>query len=1188
MIIERLDLKAFGRFTDESLDLSAGPRRFHVVYGPNESGKSTCLRAISSLLFGFPTRTEDNYVHSNAKLRIGATLIDRTGNRTTVVRRKNGKTKLHAADDKTPVDPATIDQMLGGIDEAAFHHRFGLSHEQLVIGGKAVLDSKGELGELLFAAGAGVGQLKSIQSQLENESKDLFLERGKKKINALLSDLDEKRKALRELQTPPAHYRSLKEQLASAEQTSKGIAVDRARVSQTLGKRKAYREARPIVPIWRHEKERLSALDSVPNLDEDFVARRREASANKLTYEKLVDQLRREIAETEKRITERPIDSATIQHESEIVSLFQGIAAREAASKDQENLVRIAKNRNRHLREFLRDLEIEVPDSADQSDIDRIVNGLHVSDASQIRITELAGDCEMLRQQERDSLESLQSLRKQLAELEDELERHPATGDPAVIDAVIAEIGSPVALLDQVDQERSAVLDLESECRLIIQELRLGDMSLSDATKLQLPSAGMIDEHEQALEARRRSVEEASKSLLQLKQRCQETRDALARLQSDQPLPTESELSQSRSHRDQLVDRLVTVREDENQFRICTGAVRESIQSADRVVDTIRLHQKQVTQRASLAAEMERLEADTEVARQRVVDAQARAREAEQQWTMLWESRLIPPGSVREMRNWIVKHQTLIEKSRTLAKERGRLESTQTRIHRNASRLAAVMRNTWSSRPVAVANDDLFTELDGDDSTDPMNLESLHDGAIALRNELVKTATQIDRLSRKRDEIQSAIPVAEAKYESNVAKRKQWDEDWKRAVTSFSGDQECSPSVISTRLKKIGKLFEETRERDILLGRIRSIDDDNRSFAERVGVVRKMVAADINGEASSFEVAQLLYERLQTAKLAAKQVEGLRVDLADAKARLVRDLQTLEMANAQLDELCREAGVENVEELPSVEQKSSEKRAAVRSYEHAAQKLALIAAGESLDQFVAEVESYDPVDLDAEIVSLEESVETLNERWSTVEQEVGGLKKQLFQIDGGDRAAELNQELQLLTGSIQREAQRYAKLRIASMILQRSIEHYRAENESPVLKLACDAFEELTCGRYVGLKPEFDDKGRSMLFGVEKSSGGDDVLVPVDAMSLGTADALFLAMRLASLEHQLSAGHAIPVVIDDCLIQLDDDRAVAAMKRFSSLSERTQVILFTHHRHLIELAESTMNSDQYHVHRLSV
>nr|WP_161501292.1 YhaN family protein [Rhodopirellula sp. SM50] len=1192
MIIERLDLKAYGLFSDESLDLSAGPRRFHLVYGPNESGKSTCLRAISALLFGIPTRTTDSFLHSNAKLRVGATLLGPDGNRLTVIRRKNGKTKLHAEDDKTPIDPMELEQMLGGIDEAAFHHRFGLSHEQLVAGGQAVLDSKGELGEILFAAGAGVGRLKAIQTELENESKELFLERGKKRINSLLSELDEKRKIVRELQTPPAEYQLLKRQLAEAQQQSQELADERTRLAQSLAKQKAIREAHAIVPIWRRHKAQLETLSSVPTLDEDFAARRREASANRQTYQRLVDQLQREIEATEKEIQSCLIDPATMEHETEIVALFQGIAAREAASKDQANLHRVVKNRNRHLRELLRDLDIDITDDAPDDEVDQHVDRLHVSDAAQIRINELAGDCEMLRQQERDSLESLQALRKQLAELDDELERHPDVADPAMIESVLSEIGPPATLMDQADQERSSCRDLESQCERLIRELRLGQVSLDDAARLQPPTAAEIDDHDQTLRDRARFVDDAQKTVATLRKQLHDAGEKLTRLQADQPLPTEQELEHSRETRDQSVDRLADSRDDEETFQQSTRKLRQSIRTADDVVDTIRSHQKQVTERASVTLEIANLKDAIDAADEAVIQAERLAAEASQQWSQLWESRGIAAGKVREMRNWVAKHQTLVEKYHSLEKERGRLDSTLTRMDRNATRLAHALQGAWSSRPVAAGHVAAGHVAAGHDGTsavvdDPMNLESLHDRATALRNELVAAASHLEQIRRKRNEIHAALPAAEAKYESNAAKRKQWDSDWKQAIASFAGDQDVSPSVISMRLKKIAKLFEETRERDIILGRIRSIDDDGRSFAQRAAVIARIVGLECKPDQPSAEIAQALYERLQAAKNAASQTERFKADLTAAKARLVDDNQVLEAASGQLAQLCREAGVDNTDALPGVEQNAAEKRTALQACARAEEQLALIAGGVAVEQFAQQVESHDRVELEHEIGKLEESLQTLNERWSAVEQQVGALKKELSGIDGGDRAAELNQELQLLHGTIQRESQQYAKLRIASMILQQSIEHYRSENESPVLKIACQAFEELTCGRYAGLKPEFDDKGRSKLFGIAASPAGEENLVPVDAMSLGTADALYLAMRLASLEHQLSAGHAIPVVIDDCLIQLDDQRTIAAMKRFSRLSERTQVILFTHHQHLIDLAQSALEPDHYHLHRLA-
>ena len=57
--------------------------------------------------------------------------------------------------------------------------------------------------------------------------------------------------------------------------------------------------------------------------------------------------------------------------------------------------------------------------------------------------------------------------------------------------------------------------------------------------------------------------------------------------------------------------------------------------------------------------------------------------------------------------------------------------------------------------------------------------------------------------------------------------------------------------------------------------------------------------------------------------------------------------------------------------------------------------------------------------------------------------------------------------------------------------------------------------------------------------------------------------------------------------MDDCLIQLDDGRASEAMAILSELSERTQVIMFTHHRHLVDLARDRLGANDFHLHELT-
>ena len=81
MKILELALYAFGPFSDVVLDLSAGQQGLHLIYGPNEAGKSSALRALRQALFGIPAQSADSFIHSYTKMRIGLTLRPMTAAR---------------------------------------------------------------------------------------------------------------------------------------------------------------------------------------------------------------------------------------------------------------------------------------------------------------------------------------------------------------------------------------------------------------------------------------------------------------------------------------------------------------------------------------------------------------------------------------------------------------------------------------------------------------------------------------------------------------------------------------------------------------------------------------------------------------------------------------------------------------------------------------------------------------------------------------------------------------------------------------------------------------------------------------------------------------------------------------------------------------------------------------------------
>jgi uncharacterized protein YhaN len=96
----------------------------------------------------------------------------------------------------------------------------------------------------------------------------------------------------------------------------------------------------------------------------------------------------------------------------------------------------------------------------------------------------------------------------------------------------------------------------------------------------------------------------------------------------------------------------------------------------------------------------------------------------------------------------------------------------------------------------------------------------------------------------------------------------------------------------------------------------------------------------------------------------------------------------------------------------------------------------------------------------------------------------------------------------------------------------------------------------------------------------------NDDEVPVDGMSEGTRDQLYLALRLATLEKHLGTGEPMPFVVDDILVGFDDNRTRVGLEVLADLASQTQVLLFTHHTRVVDLARGVEGGAGMFVHRL--
>ena len=80
-------------------------------------------------------------------------------------------------------------------------------------------------------------------------------------------------------------------------------------------------------------------------------------------------------------------------------------------------------------------------------------------------------------------------------------------------------------------------------------------------------------------------------------------------------------------------------------------------------------------------------------------------------------------------------------------------------------------------------------------------------------------------------------------------------------------------------------------------------------------------------------------------------------------------------------------------------------------------------------------------------------------------------------------------------------------------------------------------------------------------------------------LSDGTSDQLFLSLRLAAVENQLKHAQPLPFIADDLFINYDDKRAAQGFKALGELAVKSQVIYFTHHEHLIDVAQQAICED---------
>ncbi len=1154
-----LDLIAFGHFQGKSLEFPED-RGLFLIYGPNEAGKSTCLRALRGLLYGIGERTVDDFQHEAKRLRVGASLTF-AGQRLTIVRRKGRKNTL-LDHEENPLQEDILQTLLGGISREVYERLFGMTRDELVEGGKALLSGKGGVGESLFAAGLAGADLQGVLETLKQEADNLFKPvASNPTLNSLARQYRELKKQSDTSTLSVKDWEKLETELTGLSSRAEEL---KTRIGQSLEEQSRLErvlQALPLVAQLKERRRERAELGVTALLPEGFTQERESVQAQLARARAEAEKAQQRIAQHESQLAGLSVPDELLAQEATVNELIKESGSVRKARQDLPRVQQQVHEARADAREILADLRPDLELEAAET--------LRLPLEQREHIRRLAEQYGPLVERGRSAAQREQEHTTKHAEAERELATLPPARDVSEMKRTATQLRRKGDLetgyRNAADEAQAARRKAEES----LKRLPLWTGALESFMELPVPSDETVNEFEQHYDDNRRTLEQTRQALAEARDKIGELEGKLERLRLSGEIPLEEDLATARERRDRgwtLVRQawLGGSRDEKAEQAFdpllpLDRAYENSVQDADTVADRIRREADAVARKAEYLVEKQ-------VQEGRVADLsdQLKRLEAERQaiaeaWRARWNPAGISPLSPREMRAWLANHKNLVRQADEVQTLEGKAQTILQDLEQSRRLLRERLNLADEPAPPPEAT---LTEL----------LERAD--ALVSRQEALQTRRKI--LEQQVHAAHAELTKARAEREQASQEFRDFKTAWVEAVRGINASLTVSAAAVF--LENVQKLFAKLKAAEKDQDRIKGMDRDIRVFEEKLhGFLTKFAPAWLGLPPE--QAVDALKEAVARGRTDKATRASLRSQLDEWRESLVRSQDDCRAQESRLTALLETAGCTTLQELTALENRCAEARRLDADLKALTDQIAVLAGNRPLPDFMTEVENEDPDKAAACLARVSGELGDLQNEYARVAEQIGGCREQQRAMDGRANAAEAAQQAQEVLAELRDGVEKYLRLRLASKVLKAEVERYRERNQGPLLRHAGEIFATVTEGRFLGLEASYESGDEPVLVGIR--ANGDKV--EVDGMSDGTQDQLYLALRLASLERYLEENTRLPFVVDDALVNFDDDRAKAALRVMGKLASKTQVLFFTHHRHMVDLARSAVDGGILHV-----
>jgi uncharacterized protein YhaN len=1144
MRFEALSLEKYGTFDARDVALT-GPGLV-IVYGANEAGKSSCLTAISDLLFGIPHNSSMGGFGYD-QMRIGAALRCADG-RELVLRRRKGRNRTLTDARGEPLDDAVLSPLLGATDRERFGRLFGLDHHNLRAGGEQLLAADGEIGRLIVEAGGGLRTLMARLDALDAEADSLFS--PKRAANrAFYQALDAYSAADGEHRAAVLSRDTYEAARRTRDQSHARVASLRAE-KQELGARVSRLQrlirVTPLLSDLAQLEAALAGYAEVEGLPEEFDTRWADLRRRREDADRARDQTREQHAILRGRLDKLIFDESVVSAGPAIKDVGERailIAKQRQDRPNREKELADAETQLMSLRERLRvaaaeDLAARLPSEADVEAVQRLA-------LEAIERRPRLAEAERALAQTRDRLTRLSDLIAQSLDT-----GHDATWGvtASAFSSLVAQAAAVTEGLRQLEAARRALADDAS---------RLGAGDLEDLRRLVCPQPSAV----QAEAAARERLETERTRQLGLKIAADAEREAssaeIERLRRGGEVPTDEVLARARQVREAAWRPIREAHlsgassQPDAERRREVDSFGQSLAAADDLADRRTSEAQRIA--GLVEAERRRSEAEAGI---RSADASVAQigkdlglRQAE--FAAAFEAVCSLQPALPALQTFLTSREALLARDAELSRRAAELEAQHASLAPTLDLLSAV------ERVAGLA---------------PMAETTLTDRvqtAVAAMTRHAEDQTELQRLQRERLGLEATLDDQTRFLAQLRSAQEAWASAWDAPVAALGAGAGLAPEAAASLANQWATARGVLTSVGQTRRRLQRMDEDAADLAHRVNDLATQLT--VEPPADPMIAAEWLGRRWRAEEECRVERRGLEPELQALEVRLQARDQACGAVLAEIESLAQEAMLSEPDDAALSEIARSVSERARLLGERAQLMATLRSAGDGfeLQTLLEQQEGRDLDGLRGELAEAESRLAALD---GDVEDAIRAEKTAADTLAGYERDNVANHALavrEAATARMHGVLERYVELKVARELISGAIARVRNEQQDPLVRRAGELFAATTKGRFTGVATDVDANGAPVVVGVREGGGA----VAVSAMSDGTRDQLFLAFRLASLETYCRSTEPLPFIADDILVHFDDARSAATLELLADFSPSTQVLLFTHHQSICRAAE---------------